>query len=129
MTRPLHGQTYVWLHVFSCAARHLSFTRCAEELHITPGAVSQQIRQLEERLGFRLFHRRARGGTQRRGAAPGGRGGEAYGSIDAELQRLDAGMISGTLRLRSILVSWQVADPASAALSAAFSGHSTAHGR
>lgn len=55
MTRPLHGQTYVWLHVFSCAARHLSFTRCAEELHITPGAVSQQIRQLEERLGFRLF--------------------------------------------------------------------------
>ncbi|MDP1069425.1 LysR substrate-binding domain-containing protein, partial [Klebsiella pneumoniae] len=28
--------------------------------------------------------------------------GEAYGSIDAELQRLDAGMISGTLRLRSI---------------------------
>ncbi len=61
MTRSLHGQTYVWLHVFSSAARHLSFTRCAEELHITPGAVSQQIRQLEERLGFRLFHRRACG--------------------------------------------------------------------
>lgn len=61
MSRQLHAQTYVWLQVFACAARHLSFTRCAEELHITPGAVSQQIRQLEERLGFRLFHRRARG--------------------------------------------------------------------
>ncbi|MCF4992808.1 LysR family transcriptional regulator, partial [Pseudomonas gessardii] len=103
MARPLHAQTYVWLHVFACAARHLSFTRCAEELHITPGAVSQQIRQLEERLGFRLFHRRARGVEL---SAEGQRlaitVSEAYGSIDAELQRLDAGMISGTLRLRSI---------------------------
>lgn len=45
MSRQLHAQTYVWLQVFSCAARHLSFTRCAEELHITPGAVSQQIRE------------------------------------------------------------------------------------
>ncbi|MBD9457191.1 LysR family transcriptional regulator [Pseudomonas sp. PDM05] len=103
MTRPLHGQTYVWLHVFSCAARHLSFTRCAEELHITPGAVSQQIRQLEERLGFRLFHRRARGvELSAEGQRLAATVGEAYGSIDAELQRLDAGMISGTLRLRSI---------------------------
>ena len=103
MTRQLHAQTYVWLQVFACAARHLSFTRCAEELHITPGAVSQQIRQLEERLGFRLFHRRARGVEL---SAEGQRlaitVNEAYGSIDAELRRLDAGMISGTLRLRSI---------------------------
>lgn len=51
MRRQLNGQMFVWLHVFfACAARHLSFTRCAEELHITPGAVSQQMRQLEERL-------------------------------------------------------------------------------
>ena len=103
MSRQFHAQTYVWLHVFSCAARHLSFTRCAEELHITPGAVSQQIRQLEERLGFRLFHRRPRGVEL---SAEGQRlaltVSEAYGSIDAELRRLDAGMIGGTLRLRSI---------------------------
>ena len=96
MSRQLHAQTYVWLQVFSCAARHLSFTRCAQELHITPGAVSQQIRQLEERLGFRLFHRRARGVEL---SAEGQRlaitVNEAYGSIDAELRRLDAGMISG----------------------------------
>ncbi|MEG2131941.1 LysR family transcriptional regulator, partial [Pseudomonas sp.] len=103
MRRQMNGQVYVWLHVFSCAARHLSFTRCAEELHITPGAVSQQIRQLEERLGFRLFLRRARGVEL---SAEGQRLAltvrEAYGSIDAELVRLDAGEIRGTLRLRSI---------------------------
>ena len=57
MSRILNAQTQAWLQVFACAARHLSFTRCAEELHVTPGAISQQMRQLEERLGFKLFHR------------------------------------------------------------------------
>ncbi|MCW2271635.1 LysR family glycine cleavage system transcriptional activator [Pseudomonas sp. JUb96] len=106
----MNGQMYVWLHVFSCAARHLSFTRCAEELHITPGAVSQQIRQLEERLGFRLFLRRARGvELTAEGQRLAQTVSEAYGSIDAELRRLDAGEIRGTLRLRSIpsfLAKW-----------------------
>ncbi len=106
----MNGQMYVWLHVFSCAARHLSFTRCAEELHITPGAVSQQIRQLEERLGFRLFMRRARGvELTAEGQRLAQTVSEAYGSIDAELRRLDAGEIRGTLRLRSIpsfLAKW-----------------------
>ena len=102
MSRQLHAQTYVWLQVFS-VPRGTCPSRCAEELHITPGAVSQQIRQLEERLGFRLFHRRARGVEL---SAEGQRlaitVNEAYGSIDAELRRLDAGMISGILRVRSI---------------------------
>lgn len=106
----MNGQMYVWLHVFSCAARHLSFTRCAEELHITPGAVSQQIRQLEERLGFRLFLRRARGvELTAEGQRLAQTVSEAYGSIDAELRRLHAGEIRGTLRLRSIpsfLAKW-----------------------
>ncbi|MNJ06465.1 Glycine cleavage system transcriptional activator [compost metagenome] len=106
----MNGQMYVWLHVFSCAARHLSFTRCAEELHITPGAVSQQIRQLEERLGFRLFLRRARGvELTAEGQRLAQTVSEAYGSIDTELRRLDAGEIRGTLRLRSIpsfLAKW-----------------------
>ncbi|WP_028946269.1 LysR substrate-binding domain-containing protein [Pseudomonas vranovensis] len=110
MRRQMNGQMYVWLHVFSCAARHLSFTRCAEELHITPGAVSQQIRQLEERLGFRLFLRRARGvELTAEGQRLAQTVSEAYGSIDAELRRLDAGEIRGTLRLRSIpsfLAKW-----------------------
>jgi len=45
------------LKAFEAAARHLSFTRAAEELHVTQGAVSQQVKQLEEHLGFALFHR------------------------------------------------------------------------
>lgn len=49
------------LHAFEAAARHLSFKAAAEELHVTPGAVSQQIKQLEDRLATPLFARRARG--------------------------------------------------------------------
>ena len=48
------------LRAFEAAARHLSFTRAAEELHVTQGAISQQVKQLEEYLGFALFHRRPR---------------------------------------------------------------------
>src|SRR3546814_12076491 len=49
------------LRTFEVAARHLSFTRAAAELHVTQGAVSQQIKQLEASLGFPLFHRSPRG--------------------------------------------------------------------
>jgi len=42
---------------FECAARWLSFQRAALELHKTPAAVSQQIKHLEEALGFALFAR------------------------------------------------------------------------
>src|SRR3546814_17389886 len=49
------------LRTFEFAARHLSFTRAAAELHVTQGAVSQQIKQLEASLGFPLFHRSPRG--------------------------------------------------------------------
>ncbi len=45
------------LRVFEVAARHLSFTRAAAELHVTQGAVSHQIRALEEELGYPLFTR------------------------------------------------------------------------
>jgi len=45
------------LRAFEAAARRLSFTRAAEELHVTQGAVSQQVKQLEEYLGFALFRR------------------------------------------------------------------------
>jgi LysR family transcriptional regulator, glycine cleavage system transcriptional activator len=48
------------LRAFEAAARHLSFRRAAEELAVTPTAVSHQIRQLEERLGVRLFERHTR---------------------------------------------------------------------
>ncbi|NJN47884.1 MAG: transcriptional regulator GcvA [Candidatus Competibacteraceae bacterium] len=45
------------LRVFEAAARHLSFNRAAEELHLTPSAVSHQIRGLETFLGVSLFRR------------------------------------------------------------------------
>jgi LysR family transcriptional regulator, glycine cleavage system transcriptional activator len=45
------------LTAFESAARHLSFSRAAAELHLTQGAVSRQIRELETRLGLSLFER------------------------------------------------------------------------
>jgi LysR family glycine cleavage system transcriptional activator len=45
------------LRAFESAARHMSFSRAADELSVTPGAVSHQIRALEEELGVALFRR------------------------------------------------------------------------
>jgi LysR family transcriptional regulator, glycine cleavage system transcriptional activator len=45
------------VRAFEAAARHLSFTRAAEELAVTQGAVSHQVKALEAQLGLRLFHR------------------------------------------------------------------------
>lgn len=45
------------LRAFEAAARHRSFARAAEELHVTPAAISQQVKQLEEHLGVSLFRR------------------------------------------------------------------------
>ena len=50
----------VGLRAFEAAARHLSFKRAAEELHVTPTAISHQVRQLEADIGTRLFERRVR---------------------------------------------------------------------
>ncbi|HXV31325.1 MAG TPA: LysR substrate-binding domain-containing protein [Sinorhizobium sp.] len=49
------------LRVFEAAARHASFSRAADELHVTHTAVSHQIRQLEEWFGRPLFLREKRG--------------------------------------------------------------------
>mgnify|MGYP000160589653 CR=1 FL=1 len=45
------------LRAFDAAARHMSFSRAAEELNVTPAALSFQIKSLEEHLGQSLFHR------------------------------------------------------------------------
>jgi LysR family glycine cleavage system transcriptional activator len=45
------------LRAFEAAARHLSFKLAARELHVTPGAIGQQVKTLEDRLGVRLFER------------------------------------------------------------------------
>jgi DNA-binding transcriptional LysR family regulator len=43
------------LRIFEAVARHLSFTRASEELHLTQPAVSMQVKQLEETIGLPLF--------------------------------------------------------------------------
>jgi LysR family glycine cleavage system transcriptional activator len=58
MTRPLPPLNA--LRAFEAIARHLSFSKAADELHVTPAALSHQIKGLEEQLGIALFHRRAR---------------------------------------------------------------------
>ncbi len=113
MARPLHGQTYVWLHVFSCAARHLSFTRCAEELHITPGGGEPTNPPVGGASWVSAVPSTGPGcGVECGGSGWRLRSGEAYGSIDAELQRLDAGMIERHLApTLDPVVSRQVAHP------------------
>lgn len=49
------------MRAFEAAARHLSFKNAASELGVTPGAVSQQVRKLEETLGLSLFRRLTNG--------------------------------------------------------------------
>ena len=48
------------LRAFETIARHLSCSKAADELHVTPAALSHQIKGLEEQLGIALFHRRTR---------------------------------------------------------------------
>lgn len=50
-----------WLRAFECSASVLNFTHAASELHLTQGAISQQIRNLEDHLGVALFKRMPRG--------------------------------------------------------------------
>src|ERR1700754_1294023 len=45
------------LRAFEAAARHLSFVAAADELNVTPAAIGQLVRGLEEALGVELFHR------------------------------------------------------------------------
>lgn len=49
------------LRAYEAAARHLSFTKAANELNVTPGAVSQQIKTLEDYIGRPVFIREKRG--------------------------------------------------------------------
>ncbi|HXH04458.1 MAG TPA: transcriptional regulator GcvA [Candidatus Competibacteraceae bacterium] len=76
--------SFIALQFFEAAARHLSFTRAAEELHVTQSAVSRQIRKLEETLRRPLFRRL----KQRLLLTPAG---EAYAAeIRALLDRAEA---------------------------------------
>ena len=52
-----HVPSLAGLRAFEAAARHLSLQKAAEELHVTPAALSHQIKSLEEHLGQPLFRR------------------------------------------------------------------------
>lgn len=78
MTFPLAN-----LRAFEAVARRLSFTSAAGELHLTQSAVSQQIKQLEVRLGFPVFRRL----TRRLELTDQGR--ELYETVRRSLQDLD----------------------------------------
>jgi LysR family transcriptional regulator, glycine cleavage system transcriptional activator len=78
------------LPAFDAAARHLSFTRAAEELNLTHGAISRAVRNIEDRLGVRLFER----GTRSVRLTPAG---AAYAAeIGAALDRIGAATIVAT---------------------------------
>lgn len=60
MSTVLSASLLGWLRCFEAASRHCSFTQAAGELCITQGAVSQQVKQLEQWLGKALFLRTPR---------------------------------------------------------------------
>jgi len=82
------------LRAFEAAARHLSLTRAAEELHVTPGALSHQIRGLEALLGVKLFERRVRAIA-----------------LTAVGRQLYPGLQKGFGQIRDAVASLQVAHP------------------
>ena len=80
------------LRAFEATARHLSFSKAAQELHVTPAALSHQVRGLEQQLGLKLFHRRARSIELTEAARtiyPGIRTG--FEAIREAVERLDRG--------------------------------------
>jgi LysR family glycine cleavage system transcriptional activator len=100
------------LRAFEAAARHMSFTRAADELHVTPAAISHQIHALEEDLGVRLFHRLSRSIELTASAKvllPGLT--EAFAGIQSSVRRLRAHNDTGTLTVTaspSIAAKWLV---------------------
>ncbi|HZX29576.1 MAG TPA: LysR family transcriptional regulator [Telluria sp.] len=56
----MKNATFRQLRVFSEVARHLSFARAAEQLHLTPPAVTMQVKELEGHVGMPLFERQGR---------------------------------------------------------------------
>jgi LysR family glycine cleavage system transcriptional activator len=92
---PLNG-----LRVLDAAARHLSFTSAADELAVTPAAVGQQIRALEDTLGVVLFRRTAKGLE----LTPEGQAGlgalrDGFLQFEESVRAMQAGQTSKTLTI------------------------------
>jgi LysR family transcriptional regulator, regulator of gene expression of beta-lactamase len=83
---PLSSFSLNTLRAFDAAARHLNFTRAAEELCVTQAAVSHQVKALEAHIGKPLFHRHARGlELSDEGALLAPTVAEAFGRIERQL--------------------------------------------
>jgi LysR family glycine cleavage system transcriptional activator len=91
------------LRAFEATARHASLTKAAGELHVTHGAISHQIRALEQSLGVKLFERTG----QRLKLTPHGAEllpavSSAFDGIAAATQRLTRPASTGTLSLSCV---------------------------
>ena len=100
------------LRIFVVAARHMSFTNAANELHLTQSAVSHRIRALEEELGFALFERLTRRlGLTAQGRTLARKLEQAIGDIDRGIVELvrheDAGPRKVTM-LSSVASHWLI---------------------
>ncbi len=100
------------LRAFESAARHLSFSKAADELRVTPAAISHQIHALEQDLGVRLFRRLNRSvelTASARVLLPGLS--EAFAGIQSSVGRLRAHNDTGTLTVTaspSFAAKWLV---------------------
>src|SRR5262249_31885946 len=100
------------LRAFEAAARHLSFLKAANELHVTPGAVSQQVKGLEVQLGIKLFRRLTRGVLLTdAGQLYAKRLGELFDGIDAatrDLRHGDASPVMTVSAIPSFAARWLI---------------------
>lgn len=124
MHKPVKTPPLGTLRAFEAAARHGSFARAAEELHVTAAAVSQRIKELEERLGVGLFERRPRGvAVTEAGRRYREQLAHAFSIIERATVEIDQATVDGPLALsmpQSFAEYWLV--PRLAALAARFPG-------
>lgn len=91
------------LRAFESAARHLSFTRAADELCVTQAAISHQVKGLEDRLGAALFRRSNRGlKLTDEGLALAPTLFEAFGAINRLFEQFEAGGLSEVLTVSAV---------------------------
>jgi len=91
------------LRAFEAAARHLSFTRAADELCVTQTAISHQVKGLELRLGKPLFRRSNRGlKLTDEGVALAPTLFEAFGAIDRLFEQFEAGGVREVLTVSAV---------------------------
>lgn len=109
LVKRLHTAPLNALRTFEAAARHLSFSGAAQELFVTPAAVSHQIKHLETYLGTALFQRNHRAVVlTQEGQALADTVGELLGQLDVALDRAMSGA-SADLRvttMESLAAKW-----------------------